>query len=157
MKKRSHQPIDKTTVMETIRTMLPEKIANFVEMQIELHTKAGDVNGKRYSEETKVFALSLYHISGKAYRLISKLFYLPSKASLLRWVSRLPNKPGLNVEALEVIEKKVKTMSEASRLCTIALDEMSIKANLYYDSNKDEIIGLEETGTRKLILWQLRH
>jgi hypothetical protein len=149
MKKKSHQSIDKRTAMETIRTMLPEKIANFVEMQIELHTKANDVHGKRYSEETKVFALSLYHISGKAYRLISKLFYLPSKASLLRWVSRLPNKPGLNAEALGVIEKKVNTMSEASRLCTIALDEISIKANLYYDSKKDEIIGLEDDGDEK--------
>ena len=67
-----------------------------------------------YSEETKHFALSLCHISGKAYRFMSKLFCLPSKASLLRWVSGMPDKPCLTDFALDVVEKKVKTMNESS-------------------------------------------
>ena len=147
MKKKSHQPVDKVTAMKTIRALLPAKVANFIETQLNLHT--GPKNGKRYSEEAKVFALSLYHVSGKAYRLLSKLFCLPSKSSLLRWVSQLPSKPGLIDKAVEVIERKVKTMSEASKMCTIVLDEMSIKANLYYDSTKDELIGLEDDGEMK--------
>ena len=77
--------------------------------------------------------------------MISK-FYLPSKSSLLKWVSGLSKSPGLSDAAMHVIHSKVRTMSESSRLCTISMDEISIKANLSYDEYKDEIIGLEDFG-----------
>ena len=127
-----------------LRTILPARIVKFIEVQIGLHSQK--TKGKRYSPEAKAFALSLYHISGKAYRMLSKLFYLPSKSTLLKWVSGLPNCPGLTQQAMHVIESKVKAMSQSSRQCTISLDEISIKANLSYDSSKDEIVGLEDFG-----------
>ena len=144
MKKKSHQPVDRKVAMETIRTLLPATAAKFVEVQLDLNAKTS--KGRRYSEDTKAFALSLYHVSGKAYRLLSKLFCLPSKRSLLRWVSVLPDKPGLTDEAMEVIEQKVKTMNESSKQCIITLDEMSIKSNLQYDPSKDQVIGVEDDG-----------
>ena len=147
MKKKGQKAVDREGALKTIRTLLPERIANFVEMQMDLHSKLK--RDQRYSQETKAFALSLYHISGKAYRLVSKLFYLPSKSSLLKWVSGLPRKPGLAEEALEVINKKVKTMNEVNRLCTISFDEILIKANLYYDSAIDEVVGLEDDEEHK--------
>ena len=63
-----------------LRTILPARIVKFIEVQIGLHSQK--TKGKRYSPEAKAFALSLYHISGKAY-LISKLFYLPFKLSYM--------------------------------------------------------------------------
>ena len=40
-------------------------------------------------------------------------------------------------------------MNEVNRLCTISFDEISIKANLYYDSAIDEVVGLEDDGEHK--------
>lgn len=124
--------------------MLPPKIVKFVESQINLH--AQKKKGQRYSNETKAFALSLYQLSGKAYKMISKLFCLPSKSSILKWVSKIPNHAGLNKSSIDVITSKVSTMSSTGKLCVISVDEISIKSHFTYDTSKDEIIGLEDFG-----------
>jgi hypothetical protein len=134
MKKK--KKVDKEMALDALRTMLPERTVKFIDPQIMLHGKHR--NGKRYTLELKSFALSLYHISGKAYRLISKFFCLPLKRSLLYWVSGLPSSPGLSEEALKVIETKVKCMNEASRCCTISMDEVSLKTSLLYDSEMEK-------------------
>ena len=74
--------MNETIALETLRTMLAERIVKFIERQIDLHAKKS--NGRRYTSKTKTFALSLYHISGKAYRLIANFLNLPSKRSLLK-------------------------------------------------------------------------
>ena len=132
--------------MDVLRTMLPERITKLIEMQVELHSKNKGNTNNRYSDETKDFALSLYHISGSAYRFVSKFFCLLSKRSLLRWVSGLSKCPGINDQAMQLIHSKVEVVSEQSRLCTITMDEMSIKANFSYDSSVDEIVGLGDYG-----------
>ena len=86
--------------------------------------------------EMKSFALSLYHMSGKAYRLISKFFNLPSKKCLSNWVSDLPQSSGLTKAALDVIESKIKCMNDA-------MDE------ILYNSAKDEVVGVEDLGDGK--------
>lgn len=128
-----------------METILPSHIVKFIESQIDLHSKKSS-KGHRYSTDMKAFAITLYHLSGKAYKMISKLFCLPSKSALLRWVSRLPNSPGLPKSALDVLATKVKTMSHKGRLCLISFDEMSLKSNVFYQSNTDELIGLEDFG-----------
>ena len=70
--KRKPAKIQKDEVMTMLKGMLPEYIINFIDSQIDLHRKKP--KGKRYSNETRRFALSLYHISGKAYRLLAKIF-----------------------------------------------------------------------------------
>ena len=141
MKKRS---VSKSIALETLRTMLPERIVKFIESQIDLHAKKS--NGRRYTSETRAFALSLYHISGKAYRLIANFFNLPSKRSLLKWVESLPKCPGLSQLALDAIASRVKYMNNASKLCTISVDEISMKKSLLYDSTRDEVVGIEDFG-----------
>ena len=138
------QRVDRKIALNALRTLLPERTVKFIEAQIALLGKAK--HGKRYTPEMKSFALSLYHVSGKPYRLISKLFYLPSKRSLLNWVSGLPSSPGLSDEALKVIETKVKCMNEASRCCTISMDEISLKTSLLYDSTSDKVVDVEDFG-----------
>jgi transposase-like protein len=124
---------------------LPERIVKFIESQIDLHAKKS--KGRRYSAETRSFALSLYHVSGKTYRLIAKFFNLPSKRCLLKWVEGLPKSPGLSKQALDAITSKVKYMSsDSSRLCTVSVDEISIKTSLLYDSARDEVVGIEDFG-----------
>jgi hypothetical protein len=134
-----------TEAIQTIGTILPAPLVKFIESQIDLHTKSSK-HGRRYSNETKAFGLTLFHLSGKAYKIVSKLFCLPSKSSLLKWVSKLPNCAGLTQPAVEVISTKVKTMDAKGKLCIISFDEISLKSNLAYQSNTDELIGLEDYG-----------
>ena len=145
MKKK--QNVSRKTALDALRTMLPERIVKFIDVQIDLHSKKN--KGKRYTPEMKSFALSLYHMSGKAYRLVSKFFNLPSKRSLSNWVSDLPQSPGLTKAALDVIESKIKCMNDASKLCSISMDEISLKTSLLYNSAKDEVVGVEDLGDGK--------
>ena len=81
----------------------------------------------------KSIAVSLYHASGKTYRILSKLFILPTKSSLRRYISRMPAGTGISQSALKIIKKKVDSMNELQKLCTLCMDEMSLKTNLFYD------------------------
>ena len=54
----------------------PELI-DFMEKQVKLSKHRG--KGRRYDTAFKAWSLTLYHISGKAYRFLAKLFNLPLK------------------------------------------------------------------------------
>ena len=95
----------------------------------------------------KSIAVSLYHASGKAYRILAKLFILPSKSSLHRYVSQIPTTAGISQSSLNIIKKKVASMNEQEKLCTLCMDEISLKQHLYYDISRDKITGLEDFGS----------
>ncbi|CAB4010470.1 Transposable element P transposase [Paramuricea clavata] len=128
--------------LEDALQKLPKHLANFIRMQMKLHSRKK--HGRRYSSEMKSIAISLYHASGKAYRLLSKLFILPDKSSIHRYISKLPSSTGISQAALKIIEKKVKQMSPKDRLCTLCMDEVSLKTHLFYSIKSDKIIGLED-------------
>ncbi|CAB3981577.1 Transposable element P transposase [Paramuricea clavata] len=123
---------------------LPENVANFIREQIKLHSKKS--HGRRYSPELKTMALSLYHASGKAYRLLSKIFVLPNKASLKRYISKLPTVAGISEAILKAIQQKVQHMNEMEKICSLCIDEISLKNHLYYNVPDDIITGLEDFG-----------
>jgi hypothetical protein len=128
--------------LEDALQKLPKHLANFIRLQMKLHSRKK--HGRRYSSEMKSIAISLYHASGKAYRLLSKLFILPDKSSIHRYISKLPSSTGISQAALKIIEKKVKQMSPKDRLCTLCMDEVSLKTHLFYSIKSDKIIGLED-------------
>ena len=74
--------------LENALSKLPNNLANFIKSQLKLHGKKKQ--GRTYSPELKSLAISIYHASGKAYRLLSKLFILPTKSSLHRYISKMP-------------------------------------------------------------------
>ncbi len=61
----------------------------------------------------------------------------------------MPKCPGLTTAALNVIEAKVKCMNDASTLCSISMDEISLKTSLLYDPAKDQVVGVEDLGDGK--------
>ena len=135
----------KEETLQEALNRLPEDLAHFVKMQLELHSRKK--KGRRYSPQMKSIAVSLYHASGKAYRVLSKLFILPTKSSLRRYISRMPAATGISQGALNIIKKKLDSMNELEKLCTLCMDEVSLKTNLYYDITKDMIVGLEDFGS----------
>lgn len=131
--------------LEKALDKLPKNLANFVKAQIKLNgTKK---KGRRYSPELKSLAISIYHASGKAYRLLTKLFILPTKSSLHRYISKMPTVAGFSQGAINIIKSKVLQTGEQERLVTLCMDEISLKTHLYYDISADKIVGLEDYGS----------
>ena len=79
--------------------------------------------------------------------MLSKLFILPTKTSLRHYISKLPATPGFSQGALNVIMSKVSHMNEQEKICTLCMDEISLKTNLFYDIPGDKIVGLEDFGS----------
>ena len=102
---------------------------------------------RQYSSELKSLAISIFHGSAKAYRLMSKLFILLSKSSLSRYISRMPHKTGISKGSLKIIEKKAMQVYLQESECTLCMDEISVKTNLFYTVPSDKMIGLEDFGS----------
>lgn len=104
--------------------------------------------GYRWSYEDKGLALSLFHASPKAYKLIHKLFILPSIATLKRTMSKIAVYAGFNINILEALKAKLDTMPKGSELCLVAFDEMAIKESVVYNPERDEVEGFEDFGVK---------
>lgn len=118
---------------------------NFIQSQI--RTQSLNPRGRRYSIEDTIFALSHFKQSGKAYRMLSKIFALPSKKCITDLLKKIPFEPGINHHIFENLKKHVKKIkNKLDRNCSIIFDEISLSAGLQYIQSKDEVIGLQDLG-----------
>lgn len=118
--------------------------AIFTQLQIrETHNKA---KGRRFTMEEKLLSLSLYKHSKKSYRLLSKLFTLPSRKTLSSLLSKIPIKTGLDETFLKVLGENVKHLKKKDKFCVILFDEVSLEAQLHYNHNVGNIMGFEDNG-----------
>ena len=113
--------------------------------------------GYRWTKEEKSFALQMYHASPKCYRLLRKVFALPSLTTLRRLLRDLNMQPGFNQGVLDALKLKVSRMDDNSRICTILFDEISIKENVSYNQILDHIDGLEDFGNGQRTLKIANH
>ncbi|CAG5036833.1 unnamed protein product [Parnassius apollo] len=81
------------------------------------------LTGRRWSIDDKVMALSIYKRSTGCYRLLRRLFCLPS-------------------------EDITKNREPEENLCILAFDEMSIRKHLQYNSKQDVIDGYQDHGNQ---------
>ncbi|CAG9827175.1 unnamed protein product, partial [Diabrotica balteata] len=127
---------------------LNKSLAQIVKAQAILKTKCP--KSRRYSDEYKQFALTLYFLGPRAYAFMERILYLPSKRSLQKITENLVCKPGLNNDQIfDALTLKVNTMLDQDKHCSICIDEMSIKSNLFFDTGRDEIVGLYDIGNGK--------
>ncbi|GFO01713.1 THAP domain-containing protein 9 [Plakobranchus ocellatus] len=81
-------------INEILSEHLKDRALGFVMTRIKMASKSK--YGLRWSCTGKSLALSFHHASSKIYRLISKLFRLPSVSTLRKNMSSLDLKPGLS-------------------------------------------------------------
>ena len=105
--------------------------------------------GRRFDDNFKAWALTLYHISGKAYRFLTKLFNLPSKKTLTNTVATFASDVGFTEKSLYVIKQRADSLPAAGKICYLLMDEISLKSHLFYDISKDHLVGLEDFGDGK--------
>ena len=127
--------------LENALCKLPNNLAAF-KSQAKLHSKKK--HGRRYSPELKSLAISIYHASGKAYRLLSKLFILPTKSSPFRYISKMQLCQVFSQGAFNIIKSNVSHLPDQEKLVTICMDEIALRTHLFYDIKADKIVRLED-------------
>ena len=131
--------------LELLDGVISPELHNFLKCQIKLSSQKP--KGCRYDDAFKAWALNLYHISGKSYRFLAKLFHLPTKRTLTRMVSRFASEAGFSEKSLYVVKERIASIPESAKICSLMMDEMSLKSHLFYDISNDHIVGLEDYGS----------
>lgn len=137
----SQSQISEADFVAFCRSKFSDKFTNFLISQLEL-TKS---KGQRYSKEFKQFALTIYFMGPNVYNFLKTIFLLPSNATLARITEKWPIEAGLNNYIFSAIKSKVFLLKDLSKECILCLDGMSLKQCLYYQRNKDNIIGFHKT------------
>lgn len=75
---------------------------------------------------------------------------MPSPTTLHRFTQNLHLIPGVQSIAFEILKIKVEALPEIHKYCIICFDEMSLKANLFYNSTRDKVIGFEDIGLNNI-------
>ena len=129
---------------EELSLFLPEPSLSLVRKQLSVVTRKAKSYG--WSEEEKAIALSLFHASPKAYKMLKKFVMLPSVSTLRRSLETIQIYPGFNDNILATLKSKVASMPPNSDICALAFGEMCIKESVMYNQTRDEIEGLEDFG-----------
>jgi hypothetical protein len=79
---------------------------------------------RRFTLEEKIFALTLYKASGKGYKLLSKIFALPSVRTLTNLLNNLPFTPGINKQLFNSLGETVKRLSNKDKHSILLFDEI---------------------------------
>ena len=127
---------------ELLEGLVSPELLEFLKTQTRLANKRP--KGKRYAIEFKAWASNLYHTSGKAYRFLAKLFDLPSKFTLTRMISNSASEAGFSERSLFVLKQRIEALPPRSKICTLLMDGISLKSNIFYDSSKEHLIGLDD-------------
>lgn len=140
----TRQKTSKMDVMNELKRLLPAKSYAFFSTQLRMCQRKA--NGFRWTVQDKAFFLSLLHASPKCYRLLCKVFSMPSVRTLQKVIKSPDFKPGFNQSILSTIKKAMETMTPRDKVCAIITDEMSLKQAVHYDEPADRVKGFEELG-----------
>lgn len=120
------------------------EIASFINVQVSQCQK--ERKGRRYSNEFKSECLAMYYAGPKLYKnFLMKKFCLPAPQTLFKLIRGITVRPGLNnIQLFNMLQMKMNGFQDQNKYCILCLDEISIKANLFYNRTTDSTIGLAE-------------
>lgn len=144
LKKTRKAGVNKESVMKQLKKLLPAKSYAFVRTQIHMFQRKA--HGFRWTTQDKAFFLSLLHASPKCYRLLFKVFSMPSVRTLQKLMKSIDLKPGFNHNILATMKKAMETTKPMDKVCAIITDEMSLKQAVHYNESADRIEGFEDFG-----------
>ncbi|KAK7497615.1 hypothetical protein BaRGS_00011255 [Batillaria attramentaria] len=137
----------KEQVLNDLSHFLPQASCEFIASQLrEIEKKK---RGRRWSDKDKAIALSLFHASPKAYRILKAIFVLPSVSLLRKTIQKVQVHPGYNDRIFNALQMKISALPESSKLCSVVVDEMTIKEHVSYNEEKDQVEGLEDFGDER--------
>lgn len=136
------------TLMNTkeyeILNSLNKQSSNFVHAQLKNVGKKR--KGWRFTNDQKILCLTILKTSPKCYRLLRKIFTLPSKQTLMKTINKFPFNVGLNSNVMKCLQNTVAKMDNKDKYCVLLFDEMQLSANISYSIKEDTFFGFEDCG-----------
>ena len=103
----------------------------------------------RYSPYQKFIGLNmLIGTTANGYRLLRKIFTLPSTSTLLRSLENFRSKPGIKPLNIDMLKMKVKPGKSNAKHMFLILDEISLRVGINYDEKSGKLIGFEDDGNK---------
>ncbi|CAG9130660.1 unnamed protein product [Plutella xylostella] len=95
------------------------------------------------------FAINMFFSNSQVYKFTRALLpSLPSVTELQE--ATVYNRTGCNEEMIDMIGHKLNRLRPREyKFCTLCIDEIPLKKNLYYDAVHDEVVGLHEVQGRR--------
>ena len=131
--------------LSKLKPCLSTAAYSLISAQVRLRNKTV----RHWTDSERLIAMSVYYQSPKAYRFLSKILKLPSKASINRWLQTVRVESGINWYMIKLLESKVKHFSDVDRQCVLLMDEMSVKKGLRYCKMRDLVVGYVDNGTER--------
>lgn len=129
---------------ENLLKYVNEATYKFIMLQV--RTQHQRPKSRRFTLDEKILALTLFKSAGKGYRLLCKLFALPSRRTLINLLNRIPFNPGICNNMFESLRRPVSKMKTIDRFALLVFDEMSIDSLIHYNPKDDLIVGLHDEG-----------
>ena len=104
-------------------------------------------SARRYHDQVKEFALTLYFYSAKAYKYVRSIIPLPHPSLLRKWLSSV----NFSKEAFTALESKV-SKKAIKRDCCLIIDAMSIRKQTVWEPKNDRYVGFVDYGEGGLVL-----
>ena len=102
-------------------------------------------SGRRYDDQVKEFALTLYFYSPKAYKYVRSIIPLPNPSSLRKLTSSVNCEPGFFEEAFNALASEV-TRDVINKDCCMIIDAMAIRKQTIYEPKQDCFVGFVNYG-----------
>ncbi|KAI4455510.1 thap domain-containing protein 9 [Holotrichia oblita] len=145
VKERLKQAENFTKTPNFIRSRVNDVTYKFIMSHLEQQSRKS--KGRKFSLDDKILALSLMKQSPKGYRLLRKIFALPSRSTLDKLLTKIPFAAGINMSILHTLKDTVaKFTNIQDRFCTVIFDEMALSPGLMYNRKLDVIDGFVDYG-----------
>ncbi len=129
-------------LIECIRPYLTEDEHQIVAVQVKLTVG----KRKRYTEEFKSFAISIYYKSPACYRFLQTRFKLPSKSAITLWLSKLKFQEGICPNLFKMLKLRVQRLSPEERVSILMCDEISLKRSVDHGRSDDKVFGVTQVS-----------
>ena len=96
--------------------------------------------GRRYIDDIKEFARTLYFYSTKAYEYVRSIKPLPNPSLNRKWSSSLDCEPGFLQEAFQSLQSDAEKIL-SKKDCCLNIDSMSIRKQTLWDPKKEKYSG----------------
>ena len=102
-------------------------------------------SGRRYPDEVKELALTLYFYLPRAYKYVRSIIPLPNQSLIKKWSSSFKCEPGFIEEAFTSLSDMI-SGSPVNKDCCLVLDAMSIRKHTLWDAENDRYSGFVDHG-----------
>lgn len=92
----------------------------------------------------------MYFMGPKLYKnYLQRTFCFPTPRLLRSFIEGIKLLPGINKMVFDTLQLKAEHLKEQNKMIMLSVDEMSIKANLFYHIGQKKVVGFEDFGVER--------